>query len=48
MNTYIKRLALLAAVILIGAAGAGCKVKRVYHERQAEKYFAAGDLDRAA
>ena len=47
MNTYIKRLALLVAVILIGAAGAGCKVKRAYHERQAEKYFADGDLDRA-
>ena len=49
MKTFHKLWPLLAVIFLAGAAGTGCtaKVKKAYHERQAEKFFTAGDWDRA-
>ncbi len=49
MKKSIKLLPLIAVVVVAGILGAGCtaKVKKAYHERKAEKYFAAGDVDRA-
>ena len=39
----------LALMLAVGLAGTGCtaKVKKAYHERKADKFFAADDLDRA-
>ncbi len=49
MKKSIKLLPLIVLVVITGVVGAGCtaKVKKAYHERRAEKYFTAGDWDRA-
>ena len=49
MKKFIRLLPLIVVVMVAGMVGTGCtaKVKRAYHERKAEKYFAAGDWDRA-
>jgi tetratricopeptide (TPR) repeat protein len=49
MKTHIKLLPLLAVVLVIALAGGGCtaKVRKAYHERKAEKFYLAGDFDKA-
>jgi len=40
---------LLAALVLLAAAGTGCtaKAKKIYHLSRADKFYDAGKLDRA-
>jgi tetratricopeptide (TPR) repeat protein len=49
MKKNFKLWPVIVALVIAGIAGTGCtaKVKKAYHERKAQKYFAAGDLDRA-
>jgi len=49
MQKFTRFFLTLAAVALLAATGAGCtaKVKSAYHQRRADKYYAAGQFDRA-
>ena len=48
MNKSIRQiLVILASLLVISGAGCTSKAKRAYHEHRADKYFAAGDFDKA-
>lgn len=49
MKIHIQLRPLLALLLVAALAGAGCtaKVRKAYHERKADKFFLAGDMDKA-
>ena len=49
MKKILRSIFILTAALLLVAGNTGCtaKVKKAYHESRADKFFAAGQLDRA-
>ena len=49
MKNAMRNLLVLATILLLVMAGAGCsaKAKKAYHQSRANRYYNAGQFDRA-